>query len=77
MAVTVITLIYTVLIKIYFNPKESLLWVKRRMNKEESQTTESAIRYTKLASSISMIVITLMLIITFMLTKVEILMHTK
>lgn len=58
-----IPLLYGVLIWSYFYPKESLLWGKRGMYKEEPQITEGAIRYTKVASLISIIVMTLILII--------------
>ncbi|OBW57024.1 hypothetical protein A9986_09770 [Solibacillus silvestris] len=63
MGVLLIIIIYGLLIWIYFNPEESLLWGKRGMYKEEPQLTESAIRNTKSKALISIIVITLINII--------------
>ncbi|TJY44553.1 hypothetical protein E5161_00360 [Cohnella pontilimi] len=55
--------LYAVLVWSYFEPEESLLWGKRWMYKEEPELTEGAIRYTKIASLISIIVLTLILIL--------------
>ena len=48
----------------YYYPKESLLFGKRWMYKEDPELSEGAIRYTKVASLISLIVIALMFFIT-------------
>lgn len=53
---------YAVLIWTYFDPKESLLWGKRWMYKEEPEISEGAIRYAKAASVISIIVLTVIFI---------------
>lgn len=53
---------YAVLIWTYFDPKESLLWGKRWMYKEEPEISEGAIRYAKVASVISIIVLTVIFI---------------
>ena len=73
MAITLlITAIYVILIKIFFNAEKVLLWIKQRMNKEESQLTKITIDNTKMASLVSILVITVVLIITFINTNVEI-----
>ncbi|WP_246054450.1 hypothetical protein [Paenibacillus anaericanus] len=48
-----------VLIWTYFCPEESLLWGKRWMYKEEPELSEGAIRYTKIASLIAIVVLTI------------------
>lgn len=55
--------LYGVLIWSYFCPEESLLWGKRWMYKEEPEISEGAIRYIKVASLISVIVLTLVFVI--------------
>ncbi len=73
MAITLlITAIYVILIKIFFNAEKVLLWIKQRMNKEESQLTKTTIDNTKMASLVSILVITVVLITTFINTNVEI-----
>lgn len=62
-SVVVFSPIYAVLIWCYFCPKESLMWGKRGMFKEEPEISDGAIRYTKVACLISLIVITLILVI--------------
>ena len=58
--------IYGVLIWSYFCPKESMLWGKRWMYKEEPEISAGAIRYVKFASlaSIIMTFIFIILILT-------------
>lgn len=51
--------LYAVLIWTYFEPRESLLWGKRWMYKEEPEPSEGAIRYTKVASAISIVALTI------------------
>ena len=51
--------IYAVLIWTYFKPRESLLWGKRWMYKEEPELSEAAIRYAKVASAISIVALTI------------------
>jgi uncharacterized BrkB/YihY/UPF0761 family membrane protein len=58
--------LYGVLLWIYFCPEESALWGRRWMYKEEPEVTEGAIRYAKIASVISMVVLTLILILFFL-----------
>lgn len=56
--------LYGVLIWSYFCPEESLMWGKRGMFKEEPEVSDGAIRYTKVASLISLIVLTLIFVIS-------------
>lgn len=51
--------LFGVLIWTYYCPEESLLWGKRWMYKEEPELTEGAIRYTKKASLIAIVVLTI------------------
>ena len=51
--------LYGVLIWTYFCPEDSLLWGKRWMYKEEPELTEGAIRYTKIVSLISIVILTI------------------
>lgn len=53
--------LYAVLIWTYLEPRESLLWGKRWMYKEEPELSEGAIRYTKVASAISVVFLTILL----------------
>ncbi|MFJ5771632.1 hypothetical protein [Psychrobacillus sp. NPDC093180] len=55
--------IYGVLIWSYFCPKESMLWGKRWMYKEEPEISTGAIRYVKFASLASIIIMTFIFII--------------
>ncbi|GMK48869.1 hypothetical protein PghCCS26_59990 [Paenibacillus glycanilyticus] len=57
--------LYAVLIWSYFEPRESLLWGKRWMYKEEPEISESAIRYTKIASIATIVFITLIIVLSF------------
>lgn len=59
--------VYGILIWTYLYPRESLLWGRKSMYKEEPEFTEGAIRYAKLGSVIFMVVITIMLILYFIL----------
>lgn len=53
--------LYGVLIWTYLCPEDSLLWGKRWMYKEEPELTEGAIRYTKVVSMISIVIMTIIL----------------
>lgn len=55
--------VYAVLLWTYFDPRESLLWGRRWMYKEEPEPSEGAIRYAKVTSAISIGVLTLIFII--------------
>lgn len=55
--------IYGYFIWSYFYPEESFMLGKRGMFKEEPEISEGAIRYTKGASLVSLVVITLGFII--------------
>ncbi|MER1959197.1 MAG: hypothetical protein ABS942_17575 [Solibacillus sp.] len=73
MAITLlITAIYVILIKIFFNAEKLLLWIEQRTKKEESQLTKATIDNTKMASLIGILVITLVYIVSFMIYAVEI-----
>lgn len=73
MAITLlITAIYVILIKIFFNAEKLLLWMEQRTKKEESQLTKATIDNTKMASLIGILVITLVYIVSFMIYAVEI-----
>ena len=66
-ALIVLLPLYGILIWTYFNPKESLLWGKRGMYKEEPQLTESAIRNTKTKALICIIALSIIFIIFILL----------
>lgn len=57
--------LYAVLIWSYFNPEESMLFGKRWMYVEEPEVSEGAIRYIKVVSFISIIMLTLFLVLFF------------
>ncbi|MEK4131156.1 hypothetical protein NYE67_16060 [Solibacillus sp. FSL W8-0474] len=63
-----INLIYAILIWIFFNPEKSLAWLKREKYKD---VTEGAIRYTKWMSLIGILMLTLIILVIFILTKIE------
>ncbi|MEK3763316.1 hypothetical protein [Solibacillus sp. FSL K6-4121] len=67
-----INLIYAVLIWIFFKPEKSLVWLKREKYKEEHHVTEGAIRYTKWGALIGILMLTLIIVVIFILTKIEI-----
>lgn len=54
---------YAILIWTYKNPKESLLWGKRGMFKEEPELTEGAIQNAKTMAIFGLIFLTWMLLI--------------
>ena len=56
---------YVITIWTYFKPKESLLWGKRGIYKEEPEITESAINNTKVKALITIIVYPIIMIIIF------------
>lgn len=73
MAITLlITAIYVILVKIFFNAEKLLLWIKQRTKKEEPQLSKSVIDNTKMAALVTILMITVVLIITFINTSVEI-----
>ncbi|SFD79257.1 hypothetical protein SAMN05216378_1446 [Paenibacillus catalpae] len=57
--------IYVVLIWSYFEPRESLMWGRRWMYDEEPELSGKAIRYTKIATLVSIIFITLLIVVYF------------
>jgi hypothetical protein len=50
--------LYRVLIWTYSNPKESIYWEKQWMYEEEEEISEGVIRYTKVTSMTSMVIMT-------------------
>ena len=73
MAITLlITAIYVILIKIFFNTEKLLFWIKQRTKKEEPQLSKAVIDNTKMAALITILMITVVLIITFINTSVDI-----
>ena len=56
---------YGNIIWIYFNPKESLLWGRRRIYKEEPEITENAIRNIKMKALITIFVYPIIFIVIF------------
>lgn len=56
-------IMYGIIIWTYFNPKESLLWGRRGIYKEEPEITESAIRDIKAKALITIIVYPIIFII--------------
>ena len=67
-----ITAIYVILIKIFFNTEKLLFWIKQRTKKEEPQLSKAVIDNTKMAALITILMITVVLIITFINTSVDI-----
>ncbi|WP_240035271.1 hypothetical protein [Neobacillus notoginsengisoli] len=59
--ILVVIPLYATLIWTYFYPEESMLWGKRWLYKEEPEISEDAIRYTKTASLVSLVVLTILL----------------
>ena len=55
--------LYWILVWTYLNPKESLLWGKRGMYKEEPEFSEGMIRYTKGISLLGIFLFTLITLI--------------
>lgn len=53
--------IYAILIWSYFNPKESLLWGRRWIYQDEPDLSDCAIRYIKVASLVSIFLLTIIL----------------
>lgn len=58
-------IVYAIIIWTYFKPKESLLWGRRGIYKEEPEITESAIRNIKVKALITIIVYPIIFIIIF------------
>ena len=56
---------YGIIIWTYFKPKESLLWGRRGIYKEEPEITESAINNTKALALITIIIYLIIFIIIF------------
>ncbi|KNB73042.1 hypothetical protein ADS79_13520 [Brevibacillus reuszeri] len=52
-----------ILIWTYFDPKESILWGKRWMYKEEPELSKGAILYAKVASVIFIVILTAIFIL--------------
>lgn len=59
-------LLYGVTIWTYLNPKESLLWGRRGIYKEEPEITERAIQNTKKKALITIIIFPIMSILFFL-----------
>ncbi|WP_056832335.1 hypothetical protein [Psychrobacillus sp. FJAT-21963] len=57
--------LYVIMIWQFFNPKESILWGRRWMYKEEPNVTEKAITHAKVTSVIGIVFLTIVLIILF------------
>ena len=56
---------YGIIIWTFFKPKESLLWGRRRIYKEEPEITESAINNIKAKALFTIIVFPIIFIIIF------------
>ena len=67
-----ITAIYVILVKILFNAEKLLILIKQRTKKEEPQLTKAVIDNTKMAALVTILMITVVLIITFINTSVDI-----
>ncbi|MGE7835612.1 hypothetical protein [Viridibacillus arvi] len=59
--------LYGLLIWSYFEPEESILWGKRWMYKEEPELSSGVIRYTKIASLVTMIFMTVMFFVLILI----------
>jgi len=54
----------------YVNPKESLLWGRRGIYKEEPEITERAIQNTKKKALITIIILPIMALLFFLFTYI-------
>lgn len=63
-------LLYGVTIWTYVNPKESLLWGRRGIYKEEPEITERAIQNTKKKALITIIILPIMALLFFLFTYI-------
>lgn len=63
--------LYAVLIWMYKDPKESLLWGKRGMFKEEPELTEAAIQNAKKMAVYGLIFLTWMLLLGMLLIYLQ------
>lgn len=58
MAITLlITAMYVLLVKIFFNAEKLFLWIKQRTKKEEPQLSKAVIDNTKMAALVTIIMI--------------------
>lgn len=63
--ILLLLILYGIIIWTYFKPKESLLWGRRGIYKEEPEITESAINNIKAKALITIIVYPIIFIIIF------------
>lgn len=63
-------LLYGVTIWTYINPKESLLWGRRGLYKEEPEITEHAIENTKKKALITIIILPIIALLFFLSIKI-------
>lgn len=63
-------LLYGVTIWTYVNPKESLLWGRRGIYKEEPEITERAIQNTKKKALITIIILPIIALLFFLSIKI-------
>jgi hypothetical protein len=63
--ILLLLILYGIIIWTYFNPKESLLWGRRWIYKEEPEITESAINNIKAKALFTIIVFPIIFIIIF------------
>ena len=59
--------LYVIMIWQFFNPKDSILWGRRWMYKEEPDITEKAIKHAKVTSVFGIVFLTIVLIILFLI----------
>lgn len=63
--ILLLLILYGIIIWIYFKPKESLLWGRRDIYKEEPEITESAISNIKMKALITIILYPIIFTIIF------------
>ena len=70
-SILLLLILYGIIIWTYFNPKESLLWGRRRIYKEEPEITESAINNIKAKALITIILYPIIFIIIFLIFRIK------
>ncbi|WP_342471500.1 hypothetical protein MHH70_10880 [Metasolibacillus sp. FSL H7-0170] len=58
--------IYFILFRQYKNPKDSVLWGRKWMYKEQNEVSEAAVRYSKVVALFGMIFITVLFLFLFL-----------
>ena len=70
-SILLLLILYGIIIWTYFYPKESLLWGRRGIYKEEPEITESAINNIKAKALITIILYPIIFIIIFLIFRIK------